>query len=232
VGVTLCTVSSASNLAPLAWSWRDSAIVRILGAAVSWFGFMLCFVLLYLTSHTVLSLGGYCASGGPYVIEVQCPENVLAFTPWNIFGGLLAVAISVFIAQGFGTPLVVWAWPLLFVGLSIPFFMAALGGDIVGIILGVMFFVMGIVPVWFFIKGGALSLALLGSRNARGQNFTGGENAKLAYRMIGRRPGADTDAVTPTSGDWALSTGITIVFGGLGIIVAQAWWAAVTAAAV
>ena len=87
--------------------------------------------------------------------------------------------------------------------------------------------VMGLVPVWFFLKGGAMRLAVLGSRNVRGQNFAGGDNDKPAFRMIGRRPGADTTAVDATAGDWALAVGITIVAGGLGIVLAQAWWASV-----
>lgn len=202
--------------------------MRFFGAAVSWFLFVFCFSTLYLTAFTVMSIGGYCASGGPYQIEVECPANVLAFTPWNIFGGLLAVFIGSIFAQGFGTPLIVWAWPILFVGLSVPFFVSAYYGDWGNGIVGVLFVVMGLVPVWLFIKGGQLRLSLLGSRNLRGNNFRGGDNTKPSYLLIGRRPGADVEPVDATFGDWVLALGITIVASGLGIYLAQLAWAAAT----
>ena len=94
---------------PTFWPWRRTPIIRVLGSLVSWFGFAVCFSLLYLTAVTVTSLGGYCASGGPYVIEVECPDNVVAFAPLSIWGGLLAVAIAIVFAQGFGTQLIIWA---------------------------------------------------------------------------------------------------------------------------
>lgn len=213
---------------PLAWPWRDSPIIRLLGAAVSWFLFTFSFSTLYLTALTVLSLGGYCASGGPYQIEVECPANVLAFTPWNIFGGLLAVGISVFFAQGFATPLVLWAWPILFVGLSIPFFISVAFGIWGNVFLGLMFVVMGLFPAWLFVRGGDRGFAFLGSRNLQGQNFRGGENDKPAFRMIGRRPGADTEPVDATAGDWLLAIALTLVSAGAGIYVANLAWAAAT----
>ena len=35
-----------------------------------------------------MDLGGFCASGGPYVVAVECPDAVLATTPLSIFGGV------------------------------------------------------------------------------------------------------------------------------------------------
>lgn len=223
-------VTSASPSVPLAWPWRDSPVIRFLGAAFSWLLFTFSFTTLYLTAFTVMSIGGYCASGGPYQIEVQCPDNVLAFTPWNIFGGMIAVAVSLLFAQGFATPLVLWAWPILFTGLSIPFFYSAAYGAWGNIFIGVMFLVMGLGAVWIFFKGGGLRLGLLGSRNLQGNNFIGGDNAKPAYRMIGRRPGVDTDAVDATRGDWLLALGVTVIAGGSGIYLAQLAWAAASGA--
>ncbi len=224
-------VTSITPTAPLAWPWRDFA--RWSGSSapcVSWFLFTFSFTTLYLTAFTVMSLGGFCASGGPYQIEVECPANVLAFTPWNIFGGLLAVVVSVLFAQGFGTPLVLWAWPILFTGLSVPFFYSAAYGAWGNAIVGVMFAVMGLGAVWIFFKGGGLRLGLLGSRNIHGNNFVGGDNTKPAYQLIGRRPGADVEPVDATAGDWMLALGVTLVAGGAGIWVAQLAWAAASAA--
>lgn len=209
----------------MTWPWRDSPVVRFLGAALSWFLFAFCFTTLYLTAFTVMSLGGFCASGGPYQIEVECPANVLAFTPWNIFGGLLAVAIGALFAQGFGTPLIVWAWPILFVGLSVPFFVSAAFGDWFNGVIGVMFVVMGLVPVWLFIRGGELALSLRGSRNIQGRNFRNDRDTPGSI-LVGRRPDPGPDAVPANAGDWMLALGITIVAGGAGIWVAQLAWAA------
>lgn len=203
--------------------------MRFFGAAISWFLFAFSFTTLYLTAFTVMSIGGYCASGGPYQIEVECPANVLAFTPWNIFGGLLAVFLSSLFAQGFATPLIVWAWPILFVGLSVPFFVSVAYGAWFNGVIGLMFVGMGLVPVWLFIKGGELRLSLLGSRNIHGHNFRGGDNTKPSYLLIGRRPGADTEPVDANAGDWLLALGVTIVAGGSGIYVAQLAWAAASA---
>lgn len=222
----IVTVSSSSPSVPLAWPWRDSPIVRLFGAAFSWLLFTFSFTTLYLTAFTVMSLGGYCASGGPYQIEVECPANVLAFTPWNIFGGLLAVAISVFFAQGFGTPLIAWAWPILFVGLSVPFFWSVPYGAWGNAFIGVMFVVMGLVPIWLFFKSGDARLAFLGTRNLQGNNFTGGDNSKPSFRLIGRRPGADVEPVEAGPADWILAIGVAGVSAGLGVYLAQLAWAA------
>jgi hypothetical protein len=205
-------------------------MVRFFGHILSWLLFTFSFTTLYLTALTVLSLGGYCASGGPYEISVECPDTVLAFTPWNIFGGLIACAISGLFAQGFGTPLLVWAWPILFVGLSIPFFISIAYGIWVNAFIGVMFLVMGLVPIWLFLKGGQTRFAFLGTRNVQGNNFVGGENTKPAFRMIGRRPGADVDPVEATGGDWLLALGTTIVAAGAGVWLAQLAWAAAAGA--
>ena len=54
---------------------------------VSWLLFTLSFTLLYQVSAVVMGLGGFCASGGPYVIETECPE-ALEQVPIDILPGL------------------------------------------------------------------------------------------------------------------------------------------------
>jgi len=66
----------------------QTPIWRVLGSAASWLLFSFCFSLLYLGSTIVMGLGGYCATGGPYVIETECPDSVVATVPLSIFGGL------------------------------------------------------------------------------------------------------------------------------------------------
>ena len=77
---------------------------RVAGSFVSWFVFALSFTLLYLGSAVVMGLGGYCASGGPYVIETECPDAVVAFVPLSIFTGLAAVAVDVLQLHGRESP--------------------------------------------------------------------------------------------------------------------------------
>lgn len=202
--------------------WRSSSLTRVAGAALSWFLFALCFTLLFLSSTAVIGLGGFCASGGPYEIRVECPDSVVAFTPLSIIGGLIAVAISAFLAQGFGTPLVSWAWPILFCGLGAAF----LGGfvlyqDITGLIIGVFFELMGLAPLVLEFRGSPQRV-LLGQFAANGRQFYEGEKARRSL-MARSAPNPD-DAVRPTAAHWALSLGITVVFVFAGVQVAKAWF--------
>jgi hypothetical protein len=207
----------------MAWAWRDSAVVRVLGSFVSWAGFVLCFSLLYRVSYAVLALGGSCASGGPYAIEVECPAAVALFAPLSIFGGLLFGGVWFLFAQGFGTPLLVWAWPILFVGLSVPFFVSAVTGSISGIVVGLLFLVMGVAPVWLLLRQPDPWLLFLGGRNAGGRSFAAAGEGPTT-RLIGRRPGAVTDPVAPTVADWMLSLGVLGISVASGVVGAQALW--------
>ena len=194
--------------------------MRVLGSAVSWFLFALCFTLLYLSSTIVLGLGGFCASGGPYVIAVECPDSVVAFTPLSIFGGLIAVGIGVFLAQGFGTPLVTWAWPILFCGLGIGFLTEFFGtGDPTGLIIGVMFEIMGIVPLIIEFRG-SVQRVFLGQFTVRGIQFYEGDRARRS--MLSPQTPNPEDAVPPTLGNWAASLLILVVAGGAGIELGRA----------
>lgn len=196
-------------------SWRNQPWVRVLGSAVSWFLFALCFTLLYMVSSTVMGLGGFCASGGPYVIAVECPDNVVAFAPLSIIGGLVAVGIGMFFAQGFGTPLATWAWPTLFCGLGLVFLGDFFGsGDPTGLIIGVMFEIMGVVPLVIELRG-SVQRVFLGQFSASGAQFYEGDRARRSM-MSPRAPNPD-GAVPPTAGSWAASLGILVVACAAGI---------------
>ena len=47
-----------------------SVCLLLIGLAVAW---------LYFPMRAVLDVGGYCAEGGPYVIETHCPEGSTLF---------------------------------------------------------------------------------------------------------------------------------------------------------
>ena len=204
-----------------------SPLYRVLGSIVSWLLFSVSFTLLYMGSATVMGLGGFCASGGPYVIQTECPDAVIAYVPLSIFGGLAAAAIGAIFAQGFGTPLISWAWPVLFVGLGAAFLISSTTpGGITFLLIGIMFVIMGFVPlVWEF--RASPQRVFLGSTNASDVNFVESGRARPSptqFTHWGSRETADT--VTPAAGDWALSLGILIASVALGIYLAMLLWAA------
>jgi hypothetical protein len=166
--------------------------------------------------------GGYCASGGPYVIETECPDAVVATTPLSIFGGLAAVALGVFFTRGFGTPLVSWAWPILFVGLGAAFLIAsAQPGGITFLIVGVLFVAMGFAPLVFEVRASVRNL-FLGTTNVAGVKFEPAARDRTSFLNVGRWDKTESDAtVTPTAGDWTLALGIAIVSIGVGIYAAN-----------
>lgn len=212
----------------MAWSWRDSALVRVLGSFVAWAGYLLCFSLLFRVALTVMALGGSCASGGPYVIEVECPEGVVLFAPLSILGGFVFAGVALLFAQGFGTPLLVWAWPILFVGLSVPFFLSAADGSISGVVVGALFLAMGAAPVWLLLRQPPRWLLFLGGRDVSGRVFAGLADGP-AVRLLGRRPGAPADAVAPTARDWMLALGVLAAAVVAGLLGAQWLWGVVAA---
>lgn len=78
-------------------------------------------VLVFLAMRAVVDIGGYCAEGGPYVIETHCPEGVPLVLVGGIFGlfafgGLMAWKGSM-LGEPYGA-LVLLAWPALFLSLG------------------------------------------------------------------------------------------------------------------
>ena len=145
---------------------------RYFGSAASWLLFTFC-CFLAVGASIVMGLGGFCASGGAYVIQTQCPDIVTWTAPGSIFGGLIAVGIGVILASGFGTPLVSWAWPILFIGLGLAFLGSGIAGGLDGIVfdlLAVMFILMGGVPLWLELRADPQGF-FLGTTNADGRAF-------------------------------------------------------------
>ena len=122
-------------------------------------GLAFCITLLWFGMRAVLDIGGYCASGGPYVISIACPDAVIASTPLSILGGFLAVGLMLWGGAGLGAGwmgLVFLAWPALFLSLGWNFLQYGLfppdGGLIWSwIVCGVLFIAMGAIPLWFAI---------------------------------------------------------------------------------
>lgn len=197
---------------------------RVTGSVVSWALFTFCFTLLLLGAITVMGLGGYCASGGAYVIEVECPEAVAVTMPLSIFGGLLAVAIGVFLARGFGVPVVSWAWPILFVGLGAGFLivgvLAFAGGGITFVIIGVLFVVMGLVPLVIGLKAAPREL-LLGVTNAMDVAFARPDGVRRSFVPTRFRGSLPEGELEPTAMDWLASILLLLVSAGGGVYLAN-----------
>jgi hypothetical protein len=183
-----------------------------------------CFTLLHQVSAVVMGLGGFCASGGPYVIETECPEAVVLFAPLSIFGGLIAAAIGLFFARGFGTPLVIWAWPVLFVGLGLDFLFASfVPGGVTYLIIAILFIVMGLAPLVLVLRVGAARM-LIGTTNARDRPFRDGRGPTPIFHI--GRGAADGDAEPATAGDWVRALGISVPAILVGVWLAQLAYAA------
>jgi len=181
---------------------------RLAGAVLSWVLFIFCFTLLVQATSVLAGLGGFCASGGPFVIETECPDSVIVFTPLSIVGMFLAVAIGLFFARGFAAPLVVWAWPILFVGLGIQFALSAFqpGGVAFGVI-AVLFILMGLAPLVFELRAGPRRV-VIGKENLQGTRFRDREGAPRTFYAFGRIDPAEVVAATPA--DWGIGLVIWI----------------------
>lgn len=108
----------------------------------------------WLSMRAVMDIGGMCASGGPYVVAVRCPQGVDWLLPVAIFvglgGGGLVGWFGSRIGPGFAA-IVLLAWPALFLSLGWNFLeygVASPGGwDLGWLVCGVLFMAMGGVPL-------------------------------------------------------------------------------------
>jgi hypothetical protein len=200
----------------------DAPIWRVVGSAGSWLLFAFSFTLFCLGLLGVLQVGGTCADGGPYVIAVHCPENTDVFTLGGIYGGLAAVLAALLIARGFGTRLVVLAWPILFLTLSLPFVLvgvlAFLDGGAPFLFGGLLFVAMAIAPLVIEWRAAGPQRTFLGISDAAGRRFRERDGARPAMMS----PGIPNppDAVDPTARDWALSLGTAVISATAGVALA------------
>lgn len=75
--------------------------------------------LLYLGMRAVMDVGGACASGGPYVPRVECPEGVPLLMMAGIWGGLIFLGLYLWATTKHKAPtLAGFAWPALFLSLG------------------------------------------------------------------------------------------------------------------
>jgi hypothetical protein len=183
-------------------------IWRIVGAVAAWLIFTFSFTVMYVAASALSGIGGFCASGGPYVIETQCPDLVMWGLPAGFFGVFVAIVVGYIFQKGFAAPVIIWFWPILFVGFGIQFLaLIPLGGVFVGILCGGLFLIMGLAPLIFELRAGPRRL-LLGRTNVVDVPFTERPDARRTIYVFGREKPENT--VAPTPGDWLLSLAVSL----------------------
>ena len=131
--------------------------------------FSLSLTVLYLSMRAVMGVGGSCAEGGPYTIQVHCPGGVAYLTPLSIFTMIGSGALY-FTARVKNSP--EWGylfWTALFGSLGwnfLEFGLNSPGGgglDVSWFICAVIFGIMGFAPLFAADKNSAAGI-LFGSR--------------------------------------------------------------------
>jgi hypothetical protein len=151
-------------------------------------GLSFTLTILWLSMRAVMGIGGACASGGPYEPSVQCPDAVVLLTPVSVFGLFIFGGLAAWAGASLGgrwISLLFLGWPALFISLGwnfleFGFFPPGNDGDWVWswIVCGVIFVLMGGVPLIVAIRGASM---VAGSH----RSYVGGRV------LVGPRPGFD-----------------------------------------
>ena len=171
-------------------------------------GFVVCLTMLFEAMRSVMEIGGSCASGGPYEITRPCPTGVAWIMPASIFGGLafLAVGACGVFRQGGPRPYL-FAWSALFLSLGWNFFEygfdAPGGGAATGwIVCGVVFALMGGLPLFFLLSPSGARFALWGPASDDGGPVTTSSRVRRAIPLgplPTRKPSATPTAQSTTA---------------------------------
>ncbi|GAA3825713.1 hypothetical protein GCM10022226_53090 [Sphaerisporangium flaviroseum] len=124
-----------------------------------------CLTMLFLGSRLVMSIGGSCGSGGPYVAATPCPDGLGWIMPVSIIGGMIAVGVYAVSLLPVGPRLILLAWPALFLSLGWDFLEAALDGSGVEwafMVCAVIFALMGGAPLLFLFNRATLRAVFWG----------------------------------------------------------------------
>ena len=177
-----------------------SAVMYLLGIA----GLAFSLAILWLSMRAVMGIGGACASGGPFVPAVQCPDAVIALTPLSVFGLFIFGGLAAWGGASLGggwVGLIFLAWPALFLSLGWNFLEFGLrppGGESGEVVWSWLF-----CAVIFGLMGGLpLAGVIWGVREAGGggRSYAGGRVVvtprrpnTLTSTLVGRPAERDTD---------------------------------------
>jgi hypothetical protein len=197
-----------------------STLRRLLGSVIAWFSLPISFILLSWVGISTASIGGSCASGGPYAIAVQCPESDAAQAAVAVI--LVFVAILGFaLSSGFGVSLLAIGGFAVFGGFG-ALFIAGWVGQLLssGLIVGGVFvlFALALLGVWLW---AAPRSVVLGTMRVTGERYYSTEQAYDDILRID--PERAATLVKPRPIDWLLSIGVWLVAAGAGTAVALSW---------
>jgi hypothetical protein len=130
-------------------------------------GLAFTLTILWLSMRAVMGIGGSCASGGPYVPAVECPDAVVLLTPLSIFGIFIFGGLAAWGGANVGgrwLALIALGWPALFLSLGWNFLEFGIrppggnGGELVWswIFCGVIFVLMGGIPLIVGLRGASM----------------------------------------------------------------------------
>lgn len=116
--------------------------------------------LMFESMRSVMDVGGYCASGGPYEIRQECPDGAWLIVV-GIFAGLIGVGLVVAGTFRGGPTLWALAWPALFLALGWNFLVYGLdppppstGLEWGWLVCAVVFLAMGGIPLLLCLANG------------------------------------------------------------------------------
>ncbi len=174
-----------------------SIVLYLLGIG----GLAFTLTILWISMRLVMGIGGFCASGGPYIPRVECPDAVIALTPLSIFGLFIFGGLALWGGAQLGggwAGLVSLAWPALFLSLGWNFLEFGLNppgadpGELAWgwLICAVVFGLMGGVPLILGIWG--LREASRGRSQAPGSHYTrrvaASPRGGYELHLVDRRP--------------------------------------------
>ena len=154
-------VSHGVTIGRVVWRGTQAALgLALVVVGLTW---------LNLVASSVMSVGGSCSSGGPYVSATPCPGGAW-MAPVGIFVALAGLVLYLFRRPPGSPQLVLFAWPALFGSLGIQFLRAAAAetGAYGWWLCGVVFLLMAAAPLALVVVGdrAALRRALLGDGRA------------------------------------------------------------------
>jgi len=135
------------------------SVRSVLGLLLSLAGVAAAITIVFLSMRRVMEIGGACAQGGPFVPIRPCPRGVAGLLVGGIWGGMILAFVYIAFAVRLRVPsLGGLLWPALFLSLGWNFLeygVAPPSGDGLAwgwLICGVIFVLMGGVPLWIWVS--------------------------------------------------------------------------------